>query len=99
MSLPKKGTRKININGRIFLWHVSTNSENLSLTVQTKESQLLLFSIPFTNVWLRLGLKPEQKENLPENEIKVITPSFVKEIIEFGLLNGGCFKIKISLIE
>lgn len=87
---PKKGTRRININGEFFLWHFSTKAEKLSLVVQAEdvEGQMLMFYVPFTDNWLRLGLKPEEKERLPENQIEMMTPSFVAEIIQFGLQNG-----------
>lgn len=94
--LPKKGTRRININGEVFLWHVSSKAKKLSIVVQSEngEGQMLTFSIPFTDSWLKFGLKPEEKEQLPENQIEAVTPSFVAEIIQFGLQNEWLPNIK-----
>ncbi|MFK8008058.1 MAG: hypothetical protein AB8H03_16995 [Saprospiraceae bacterium] len=80
MSLPKKGSRKINVENITYLWKVKSNGERINLTIAPlKNGQKILSSFDFDT------------ENIGSNAFNfpfVITPYVTREVILFALENG-----------
>ena len=81
MALPKKkrGFRKIIIDDKIFTWRFNSQ---LEICPATHKDNRLIVEFGWFDLWLYLN----DKLNIPpEFDPKVVTPSFVREVIEFAL--------------
>jgi len=78
MSLPKKNSRNINVNNTEYSWVASGNDDIIYLIICLKESsgQKLIALFNYVNMI---------ENNLIELQI---TPSTVKQVIEYSIKNG-----------
>ncbi|MEP1740418.1 MAG: hypothetical protein ABJI60_11725 [Kangiellaceae bacterium] len=75
MSLPKKGSRVISVEGADYLWRVKDNGDHKSLTLQKRDKGQILYSS--VSSW-----------GCGEFWDTPITPSLVKLVIEQAMSEG-----------
>lgn len=100
MGIPKgKGIRKINIDGREFYWTVSypkQSSNYLQVNIGLLESPgtRVCIKTDMVDFWLLLGSKPPAETADPV----IITPKFIREAIEFVIVNKHDLSRKKKLV-
>jgi hypothetical protein len=65
MTMPTKGSRKIEVDGRHYMWRIRKVGESLSLTIQDQETNELIL----------------RKVHLNEEAPKTVSPADVRKII------------------
>lgn len=88
MSFPKKGSRKITIDGEVFYWrvrkkmtHNEKHNDSISIPIQHKScASILLANLGYCRAG-ELG-------GYPSNPIPNITPALIELCIRFGISNG-----------
>jgi hypothetical protein len=82
MALPKKGIRKINVNGQDYSWIASGNDGFIYLIIcsSSGHGQKLLTQFEYHSF-------KSPTDNCLKQQL-VITPSIVKQVIEYGLKQG-----------
>jgi hypothetical protein len=80
MSLPKKGSRKINVENVTYLWIAKGNFEWINLTIAPSENGQKIKAI--------FDFDTEYKESNAFNNPFIITPYVTREVILFAIKNG-----------
>lgn len=102
MSIPKKGTRKIIVDGEPFLWlirrqatYTQENCGNLHIAVEHAEKP--------GSVLVILTDRPHPQGLTPTNEVKPVTPSdaaqWIRQAVQLGWqpqLPGITFEVRIA---
>lgn len=104
MSIPKKGTRKIIVDGEIFIWLIrrqATNTQadygcgNLHVGVEHAEKR--------GSVLVIITDRPHPQGLTPTNEVKPVTPSdtaqWIRQAVQLGWqpqLPGITFEVRIA---
>ncbi len=88
MALPKKsGLRKIRVGAVDYYWAWRTDYGSKTIRVRVGEVQdqnkHVLIEAYHVDVWLTIG-EPEPRPN----EIQIITPSFIRQAVDFARSNG-----------
>jgi hypothetical protein len=86
MTLPKKKSRKIQVDGKEYRWLISKRKETIELSIERTEisGQLMQVSFESHNSY-------KKDANLQWQRVRQdtsITPQIVKQIIQHGLANG-----------
>ena len=102
MSIPKKGSRKINVNGTEYRWSIrkkpsygqAINESNLTAAVELYDNPCSTLIITFPFLRPDSWISPSKKQ---------VTPSDIKDLIEKALskgwtpaLNGKTFDLTLS---
>ena len=88
MAVPKKsGLRKIKIGLTEYYWNFRTDRSINTIRIRVGEVEdqnaSLLIEAYHIDGWLTIG-----EQNTKPNEIEIITPGFVRQAVDFALLNG-----------
>jgi hypothetical protein len=83
MALPKKNSRKINIDGIQYSWIASGNDDYIELVIcsSTGDGQKLLAQFDYHPIYI------DKEETILEQQF-IITPIVVRQVIEYGLTSG-----------
>lgn len=81
MALPQKRLRRITVNGTRYGWVASMNSGWIDLVISPLDNKGQRLSAAFHFYYV-------QEEGKPLEHVFHVTPSIVKQVIEYGLKNG-----------
>ncbi|MDJ1497159.1 hypothetical protein QNI19_29745 [Cytophagaceae bacterium DM2B3-1] len=88
MAIPKKkGLRFIHVENEKYYWTCKTevvpHTIRITIGKVLNRNQVLLIEAYHNDFWLYINDK-----GLPENEIDIVTPAFVRQAIKFGIAYG-----------
>ena len=88
MAIPKKnGLRKIKVGSTEYYWNFRTDYSTKTIRIRIgkvdDQNTNLLIEAYYVDKWLTIG-EGETKQN----EIEIVKPGFIRQAIEFALLNN-----------
>ena len=94
MATPKKkrGFRKIIVGGTRFNWRFS---EVVDIRPESQKDNKLVVDVGWYDIWLYAN----DLENRPANELRTVTPDFVKQAIVFALMNNWDIAMKTGQMK
>jgi hypothetical protein len=90
MAIPKKGLRKITVDGFIYKWSTTGNDGgiNLSIIPFTVEGQILTAGFGYHSQEVGRTPLPAGGYAYHHQQTMIVTPGIVKQVIEYGLKVG-----------
>ncbi len=90
MTLPKKGLRKITVDGFHYAWSAKGNDGGISLTVAPlyNEGQILTTEFDYHSKVVDGGILEDGSKWRTSIQQLIVTPYIVRQVIEYALKNG-----------